>query len=54
MKKKAERFFFHGFLNHTPRDYEETTREKLEELLEFKCSEGDRLMLESQVTEDGS
>lgn len=51
VKQEAERFF-HDFLNYSPPEYEGTTREKLEELLKFKCSEGDRSMLEREVTEE--
>lgn len=51
VKREAERFF-HGFLNHNPPDYEGTTKERLEELFKFKCSEDYRVLLEREVTEE--
>lgn len=42
VKQEAGKFF-HELLNQTPPDYEGTTKERLEELLKFQCSDADRV-----------
>ena len=51
IKVEAEKYF-KDFLTFKPMDYEEWLPEELEELLNFKCDEADKLMLTREVTEE--
>ncbi|KAF8089111.1 hypothetical protein N665_0518s0036 [Sinapis alba] len=51
IKKEAERFFS-DFLSFEPTDLQEITVTELQEILPFRCTEGDRNMLTRTVTEE--
>lgn len=51
IKNEAESFFSE-FLNLNPPEYQGTSKEELQELLEFRCSVEDCTMLEAEVTKE--
>ncbi|XP_013589064.1 PREDICTED: uncharacterized protein LOC106297349 [Brassica oleracea var. oleracea] len=51
VKAEAERFFSE-FLNQSPDNYEGTSTEELQEMMDFRCSVEDCRMLEKEVTEE--
>ncbi|WZY98891.1 hypothetical protein YC2023_071220 [Brassica napus] len=51
IKKEAERFF-NEFLTFEPMDMEATTVEELQDILSFRCSDGERVRLIRTVTEE--
>lgn len=51
IKNEAERFFSE-FMNLHPMDYQGTTKEELQNLLEFRCTLSDCAMLEAEVNSE--
>lgn len=51
IKNEAERYFS-DFLNHKPQEYEGISVERLKELLNYSCSDIEKMKLEKEVTEE--